>query len=114
MDDGKGYQRVDDDPKHAAVRKRFDEILADHPGLTADNPYFQTRKGAKWLQSYTEPGAVAKHLHNHKDYQFYEETLPPQTGTKAREKETSKWDTRNETHTYPHRPAAGAAGRAAR
>jgi len=76
--DGRGYQRVDNDPKHATARKQFGAILAEHPGLTADHPYFHTRKGAKWLAAYTDPQAVEKHLHNHKDYQFYDETLPPQ------------------------------------
>jgi len=74
--DGKGYLRVDSDPKHADVRERFNGILARHPGLTSDHPCFKTARGAKWLQSYTQPSAAAKHLHNHKDYQFYDETLP--------------------------------------
>ncbi len=73
--DGKGYQRVDADPAHAAVRRRFAEILASHPGLTRGHPYFQTVKGGRWLKQYTDPKAAKKHLHNHKDYQFYDETL---------------------------------------
>ncbi len=88
--DGKGYQRVDDEPQHAAVRKCFDEILAQHPGLTADHPYFQTGKGSKWLQSYTEPGAAEKHLHNHRDYQFYDETLPATAKGKSSDKRASR------------------------
>ena len=73
--DGKGYQRVDADPAHAAVRQRFAEILASHPGLTKDHPYFQTVKGDRWLKQYTDPKAAEKHLHNHRNYQFYDETL---------------------------------------
>jgi len=88
--DGRGYQRVDEDSQHAAARKRFDDILAEHPGLTADHPYFQTRKGAKWLNAYTEPGAAEKHLHNHKDYQFYDETLPSQPEATRSENASSK------------------------
>jgi len=74
--DGKGYQRVDTDPEHASVREYFAEVLARHPGLTSDHPYFRAGKGAAWLKQYTDPQAVEKHLHNHKDYQFYDETLP--------------------------------------
>lgn len=88
--DGHGYQRVDNDPRHAATRERLDEILAQHPGLTADHPYFQTRKGANWLQSYTELGAAEKHLHNHKDYQYYDETLPATATGKSSDKENSQ------------------------
>ena len=80
--DGRGYQRVDADPAHATVRQRFAEILASHPGLTKDHTYFKTVKGDRWLKQYTDPKAAAKHLHNHRDYRFYDETLPnPQVST---------------------------------
>jgi len=73
--DGHGYERVDNNPEHAAARKVLDAVLAKKPGLTADHPYLRNGKGAKWLKSYTAPKAAEKHLHNHKDYQFYDETL---------------------------------------
>jgi arylsulfatase A-like enzyme len=74
--DGRGYQRVDGNPEHANVRSQLDAILAEHPGLTADHPYFEHPKAARWLTAYQSPSAREKHLHNHKDYQFYDETLP--------------------------------------
>ncbi len=70
---GKGYKRVDGSPEHAAARKEFDKILARYPALTARHPYFKTARGKKWLDAYTAPQAAEKHLHNHKDYRFYEE-----------------------------------------
>lgn len=74
--DGRGYQRVDGNPEHADIRKHFDAILARHPGLTADHPHFEQPRAARWLKAYRSPSAREKHLHNHKDYQFYDETLP--------------------------------------
>ena len=73
--DGHGYQRVDTDSAHSDVRKQLDRILARHAGLTADHPYFEQRAGARWLKAYREPAAREKHLHNHKDYRFYDESL---------------------------------------
>lgn len=73
--DGHGYRRVDGEPAHANVRGQLDEILARHSGLTAAHPYFQQRAGARWLEAYQAPSAREKHLHNHKDYQFYDESL---------------------------------------
>jgi arylsulfatase A-like enzyme len=73
--DGRGYQRVENDPVHDAVRSDFERILSSRPGLTDSHPYFQERRGASWLKSYRDPKSVEKHLHNHKDYQFYDESL---------------------------------------
>lgn len=73
--DGRGYRRVDNAPEHTAVRRSLEQLLAAHPGLTRDHPYFSTVRAAKWLKNYSNPKAVDKHLHNHKDFQFYDETL---------------------------------------
>lgn len=74
--DGREYRRAEGDPRHADIRDRLDTILAKHPGMTADHPYFKEKAGARWLESYATPAAREKHLHNHKDYQFYDESLP--------------------------------------
>jgi hypothetical protein len=68
---------VDDDPEHAAVRSEFEGILASRPGLTKTHPYFQQRRGASWLKAYQKPQRIDKHLHNHRHYQFYDESLEP-------------------------------------
>lgn len=73
--DGRGYQRVDGAPGHGEVRKALDQILARHPGLTEEHPYFQQAAAARWLDAYRAPAAREKHLYNHKDYQFYDESL---------------------------------------
>lgn len=73
--DGHNYKRAESNPEHESVRKTFAGILDANPGLTKDHPYFQTKKGKSFLESYTQSGSVKKHLHNHKDYQFYDESL---------------------------------------
>ena len=74
--DGHGYRRVEGQPKHAEAADQLAAMLVKHPGLTAAHPYFTQSKGARWLEAYRTPAAREKHLHNHKDYQFYDETLP--------------------------------------
>ena len=74
--DGRGYQRAEGLTQHAEARGQLESALAKHPGLTADHPYFKQPKAAQWLNAYRASAAREKHLHNHKDYQFYDETLP--------------------------------------
>jgi len=69
----KNYERVDRNPEHAAVKKRFFQFLEKHPVMTADHPHWQTRGGEKFHRAYTDPKEVEKHLYNHKDYKFYNE-----------------------------------------
>jgi len=70
--DGKGYRDVtnSEDPDVVAARKRFDEILKRFPAVRKDHPFFETRRGKKFLAAYTEPAAVEKHLNHHKDYRY--------------------------------------------
>lgn len=70
--EGKGYRDVTNsrDPEVVAARKRFDQILKRFPAVQKDHPYWKTRKGRKFLATYTEPKAVQKHLHNHPDYEY--------------------------------------------
>ena len=72
---GKGYKRVDKAPEHARQRAYFEKTLAKYPILTNEHPYFQDRKAADWLKRWKDPRAANKHLHNHKDFQFYDEAL---------------------------------------
>jgi len=74
--DGRAYRRVKGDSEHADDRQQLNTILQEHPGLTADHLYFEQPKAARWLKAYLSRAAREKHLHNHKDYQFYDETLP--------------------------------------
>ena len=73
--DGREYKRAERNPEHATARKTLDAVLAEKPGLTADHTYLQSGRGASWLEHYSSPKAASKHLHNHKNYQFYDETL---------------------------------------
>ncbi len=73
---GRGYLRADGVAEHASARDAFTEILAQLPPLRRDNPHWQSRKGRNWLQQNDTPEAVERHLHNHKDYRFYDEAPP--------------------------------------
>jgi arylsulfatase A-like enzyme len=70
----RGYERAEDAEEHADVRAAFDEILAAYPPLTTDHRYFQTKQGREFLEEYTSEKERKKHLHNHKDYQFNDES----------------------------------------
>jgi len=69
---GKGYKDVTEskDPAALAARKRFDEVLKRFPAIRRDDPFWQTKVGRKFLKAYTDPAAVKKHLHNHRDYEY--------------------------------------------
>jgi arylsulfatase A-like enzyme len=70
----RGYERVDGDPAHAAMRAKFDQFLTHYPPLTADSPMFHTEKGKAFINEYRSEKSRLKHLHNHKDYQFNDES----------------------------------------
>ena len=63
-----------DDPKHTKERKKFTKFLEDFPPITADHPYWQTNRGKRFLKEYTSEHLVKKHLYNHRDYKFYDES----------------------------------------
>ena len=70
---GRGYKLVGDSPEGAKARKEFAAILCKYPALLENHPHFKTTKGRKWLDAYKQPDIAKKHLHNHKNYRFYEE-----------------------------------------
>lgn len=72
---GKGYEFVNDNPKHKKERKRFTEFLKYFPAITKDNPFWSTKQGQRFYKEYTKPKSIEKHLYNHKDYKFYDEGL---------------------------------------
>ena len=71
--DGRGYRKIIDPLEAVKVRKLFVEILRKYPVLNKDNPFFKTEKGKRFLEEYTQSRAVEKHLHNHRNYKFYDE-----------------------------------------
>ena len=58
------------------IVRQLGSALAKHTGLTADHPYFEQPKAAQWLNAYRSSAAREKHLHDHNDCRFYDETLP--------------------------------------
>lgn len=71
--DGRGYRRVSDPTERAGVLEYLEPILDKYPGLTAEHPFWSSKRGRAFFQTYTTPASMAKHLHNHRDYQFYDE-----------------------------------------
>jgi hypothetical protein len=69
----KGYERVDNNPEHAAVKKKFLAFLDQYPAVLESDPFWETRSGTKFHKAYTDPRSVEKHLYNHKEYKFYNE-----------------------------------------
>jgi arylsulfatase A-like enzyme len=70
----RGYERAEDAEAHADIRAEFDALLAAFPPLTADHPYFETESGQEFLEEYRSETERNKHLHNHKDYLFNDES----------------------------------------
>jgi len=80
---GTDYIRAENDPDHAEVYTMFQNILENkYVGLTKDHPFFRQKKGKRFIKAYTKPKAVQKHLHNHKDFQLYDESTIIEESTK--------------------------------
>ncbi len=72
--DGRGYVRAEGDERYKAVHQEMLQLLRDkYKGLTLDHPFQQEKRGKAFMTEYTNPKSVEKHLHNHRDYQFYNE-----------------------------------------
>jgi arylsulfatase A-like enzyme len=71
--DGRGYRRIADSDLPTQTRRILNGVLSKYPPLQKDDRYFQTKRGKRFLDEYTQPSAVEKHLHNHRDYRFYKE-----------------------------------------
>ncbi|MCP4786813.1 MAG: sulfatase-like hydrolase/transferase [Fuerstiella sp.] len=73
---GRGYQRVENLPKHAAERARFEKIVRGLPShLEREHPFWTSKLGKRWLANNPDTTVLAeKQLYNHPDYSFYDET----------------------------------------
>ncbi|MCK4920243.1 MAG: sulfatase-like hydrolase/transferase, partial [Bacteroidales bacterium] len=73
---GNNYVRAENLPEHQETFDMFMDLLQKkYIGLTKDHPYFKTKKGSAFLKGQTKESAANKHLHNHKDYVLYDESL---------------------------------------
>jgi len=72
---GRGYVRVDRHPEHAQQRATFETIIESLPShLEADHPFWTSKLGKSWLEKNDKSELAKKHLYNHPDYSFYDET----------------------------------------
>jgi len=55
--DGRGYRKITNPAEAAGARKIFDRVLKRYPPLRKDHPYFQTKRGRRFLAEYTEARA---------------------------------------------------------
>ncbi len=69
------YQRADNDPEHAVVRKKLFAVIDSlPPHLPKDHPFWSSKDGKKWIERNMKAGIMKKHLYNHPDYAVYDET----------------------------------------
>ncbi|QZE15814.1 sulfatase-like hydrolase/transferase [Halosquirtibacter laminarini] len=81
--DGKGYLRAENRESSQETLKMFKKLLStEYVGLTKDHPYWKTKRGLRFMTKYTKPKVALKHLHNHRDYQVYDEKLVYDESTK--------------------------------
>lgn len=71
---GQGYQLVKGEGEHEQAANDFADILQKYPPLTLESPYFNKGRGKAFLKDYLKARNIKRHLHNHKDYQFYDES----------------------------------------
>jgi len=72
----RGYQRITkDQPRYQQAMKIFEPLMAKYKPLTVEHVNQSTQKRAKkFLKEYLTEKSRNKHLHNHRDYQFYDES----------------------------------------
>lgn len=74
--DGTGYLRAEENPEHQKVLNDFMDILENkYIGLKKDHPYLKTKRGKRFMKGYTKDKTVQKHIHNHRNYQRYDESV---------------------------------------
>jgi arylsulfatase A-like enzyme len=71
---GFGYELADGKEEHAAMRKKFDDILKALPAMTKQHAHWQTKSGKKVLKNLGKAKSIKKHLYNHEDYKRYDES----------------------------------------
>ncbi len=73
---GRGYERVDNYPKHAQEHAKFEKIIKSLPAhLEEGHPFWNSKLGKRWLQKNPDQSVLAKkQLYNHPKYSFYDET----------------------------------------
>lgn len=70
---GEGYIRAENIAEHQEAQKELMEIAAQFDPVNKDHPFWQTAKGESFYKDYTSEASMEKHLHNHKDWIYYEE-----------------------------------------
>lgn len=71
---GQGYKLVSGQAEHTHAAQHFAKILKKYPALSSGLDYFNKGRGKQFLKEYLKQKNVERHLHNHKEYQFYDES----------------------------------------
>ena len=69
-----GYLRAENLDEHREAKKNLLEIASEFPAVTTEHPFWQTRKGKAFYKDYTSESTMDKHLHNHHDWIYYDES----------------------------------------
>ena len=71
---GVGYERGEDNPEYQKELDKFKEIISSLPDhLSPNHPFWQSKKGKKWIEKSNKDQLWEKQLYNHKDYKRYNE-----------------------------------------
>lgn len=68
-----GYVRAENLEEHQAAKSKLLGIASKFPPVTKDHAFWDTRKGSGFYKDYTSEATKKKHLHNHKDWIYYDE-----------------------------------------
>ena len=68
-----GYIRAEGLPEHEEARQKLLKIAEQFPPVTTAHPFWDTRRGEAFYKDYTSEASRLKHLHNHKDWIYYNE-----------------------------------------
>ncbi|MFC2080380.1 sulfatase-like hydrolase/transferase [Bacteroidota bacterium] len=68
-----GYIRAENMPEHKDAKDKLLKIASQFPPITKEHPFWDTRKGQLFYKNYTTETEMTKHLHNHRDWVYYNE-----------------------------------------
>lgn len=70
---GENYIRAEKIPEHQEAYENILKLVGKFEPVTESHPFWKTNKGKGFYKLYTSPATMEKHLHNHKDWIYYNE-----------------------------------------
>ncbi len=69
-----GYIRAENIPEHQEAKKELLEIASRFTPVTVEHSFWKTSRGKRFFEDYTSEATRNKHLHNHREWIYYDET----------------------------------------